>query len=144
MCALLALSGCGPTCKRDPGDPPVVYEDGKTSPSKLHYMTGSFEDRFLRFPGGRTYRLEHQLGRSPARLTTYVSFSECPLQEGDDCSCSSCGGGFSESAGNQAIIEDVNDEFILVRNDTCAEFYLRIEATSGDYDLESAPDAGAD
>jgi len=34
----------------------------------------------------------------------------------------------SPSAGNQAVIERQNAEDVQIRNDTCAEFYLRVVA----------------
>ena len=58
------------------------------------------------------------------------------------------GGGFAEGSGNEAMFEVRDDETLIVRNDTCADFYLRVVATTfGGEPAEanvdaSTPDAG--
>ena len=75
------------------------------------------------FPAGRRLALVHGLRETPIELRSYLAFKEHPFPEN--------GAGFvAESAGNQVLIEDVNDEFIRVRNDTCEHFFLRIVAST--------------
>ena len=38
-------------------------------------------------------------------------------------------GNVSEGVGNEAIIRGVTDEYVIVQNDTCALFYLRLVAS---------------
>jgi len=117
----LALSGaCSAPCSTSEDDP-VRYSKGSVSSDGTTYVTSAWEGPYLHFPGGRRYQLEHQLGKTPALVQTYLAFSENPLPSGNA----------SESAGNQAVIERVDDEIVQVRNDTCAEFYLRVVAMTG-------------
>ena len=50
------------------------------------------------------------------------------------------------SAGNQALIECVTDKYIVISNDTCAEFWVRLIAELGPASGEVPPDwsTGAD
>ena len=75
------------------------------------------------FPAGRRLALVHGLRETPIELRSYLGFKEHPFPESGE-------GFVAESAGNQVLIEDVNDEFIRVRNDTCEHFYLRIVAST--------------
>ena len=65
-------------------------------------------------------------------VDAYLSFHEQPLGER--------GGGLSASAGNQAIVERLAEDELIVKNDTCSEFYLlvRLEAS----DAAEVPQAG--
>lgn len=156
--SLLAISGCvGLECDRRQGDP-VEYRGGNTFAGGSYYETGAWDEPFLHFPSGRSYDLEHELSAAPGQLQAYLSFSECPFsrsvknagaaprceQPDDD----DTGPGIAESAGNQAIFEVVSDERVRVRNDTCAEFYLRVVATTGAQasggSVASTTDAGQD
>jgi hypothetical protein len=49
----------------------------------------------------------------------YLSFHEQPLGER--------GGGLSASAGNEAIFERLTEDELIVKNDTCSEFYLLVQ-----------------
>jgi hypothetical protein len=143
-------------CERHAGDP-LEYRGGNTSANGEYYETNSLDEPFLHFPTGRTYDLVHGLGAPPASFHAYLAFSECPLSKsvrnpGGSPSCEpvdaeSGGGGFAEGSGNEAIFEVRSDEVLTIRNDTCAEFYLRVVATTipGTSDgetSETALDAG--
>ena len=123
-----AAASCAPPCETSDTDPVRVTE-GTVDPSGSSYESAPWNGPYLHFPGGRRYRLEHHLGRTPVLVQTYLSFSEEPMS----------GGNAAESAGNQAVIEAVDDEIILVHNDTCAEFWLRVVALAGP---PSSSDAG--
>lgn len=125
----LAASSCSPPCSSADTDPVRVTERSPTSTDTVYEST-PWDGTYLHFPGGRRYQLEHGLGVRPHVVVTYLAFYEKPLP----------GGNVAESAGNQAVIEVVDDEIIQVRNDTCAEFWLRVVAMTGD---ATASDAGA-
>lgn len=97
--------------------PPTTFLGG-CNPDQRTYQTGDFDEPYLYFPGGSALRLKHYLGAVPVEYSTYLAFSEYPLRDGNT----------SESAGNQAVAEDIDSQFIQIRNDTCAEFWLRLVA----------------
>jgi len=119
-----AVTACSPPCETADTDP-VRFTGGNVNPSGTVYESSAFGGPYLHFPGGRRYQLEHHLKRTPVYVGTYLSFDES-------------GGSFSESAGNQTVIDFVNDEIIEVRNDTCAEFWLRVMAFASDDPLSDA------
>ena len=129
--ALVSGGACSPPCNTAESDP-VRHSGGSVSDGTT-YATSPWEGPYLHFPPGRRFQLEHHLGVAPPVVLTYLAFDERPLP----------GGNTSESAGNQAVIELVDDEIIQVRNDTCAEFWLRVVAMTGPGALPPA-DAGAD
>lgn len=120
FCSLLA-SGCAHDCKTDDADDPVRY-DGGTNAADV-YETSGWDGPFLHFPPGRRYVLLHGLGQTPADVAVYLSFSSRGLDP-------DAGTNMAPSAGNQAVIESVTASEIRVRNDSCAEFYLRVVASS--------------
>jgi hypothetical protein len=147
---LLLTSAClEPQCDRHNGAP-VEYRGGNTLGDGQYYETGSLEDPFLYFPAGRSYELVHGLRQAPSEMHAYLAFAECPLSKSvrtpgrkprcEPVDAESGGGGFSESAGNETLFEVRDDRVILVRNDTCAEFYLRVVATTSP--TAAASDAG--
>ncbi|MCH2109184.1 MAG: hypothetical protein MK135_07640 [Polyangiaceae bacterium] len=108
------------------------YTGGTVLPSGYTYESSAVDAPLLHFPAGRVYEFEHGLGARPVTINTYVSFCEQlgRCAEND----LTAPGNIAESAGNQAVIEEWNDEFIRIRNDTCAEFYVRLVAA-----LDPAP-----
>jgi hypothetical protein len=143
-------------CDRHSGDP-LVYRGGNTSENGEYYETNALDEPFLHFPTGRSYELVHGLGSRPAAFHAYLAFAECPLSKsvrnpGGTPSCEaidaeSGGSGFAEGSGNEAIFQVRDDDVLVVRNDTCAEFYLRVVATTipgaGEDEMsETARDAG--
>jgi len=110
--AALACAGCG--CGKEYGDP-VVWLDGNTVGNQ--YESSPMAGPWLDFPGGRRYRLVHDLGRVPTEVTAYLSF------EANDPA------NFTTSAGNSALFEQVTDGYVDVHNDGCPDFYLRVVAS---------------
>ena len=131
----LGLSGlstaCSPPCDTADSDKTVTYSKGTVDPSETVYESSPWNGPYLHFPAGRRFSLEHHLKKTPSLVNTYLAFDERPLP----------GGNTSESAGNQAVIERVDDQVIVVRNDTCAEFWLRVVAIASP---GGPSDAGAD
>lgn len=92
----------------------------------------------LHFPSGRTYDLEHHLGVCPSAILPYISFVPRPITG----EAPSRVDNIALAAGNEALIEWCDDEIIRLRNDTCAEFFLRvvaIAAVGGDGGAGGAP-----
>jgi hypothetical protein len=130
LLALFGAAGCGPTCDTS-GQAPIRYTGGITRGT--FYMTTDWEGPWLYFPPGRTYDLVHGL-KNVATTEAFVAFSATPLPTNHDED-----GNMSESPGNQTVFEQVNDDFIRVRNDTCSDFYLLVTAQG-----MAASDAGLD
>jgi hypothetical protein len=122
--ALLTSIGCvGSRCDRE-GQAPQRFEGGRTNSDGSFYESSGLEGPFLFFPSGRTYHLVHGLSEAPAEFNVFLSFAEHPLETG---------AGIAPSAGNQSIIEDVNDQYIELRNDTCAEVFVRLTARTAPF-----------
>ena len=115
--------GCETSCDDggESDDPPVAYDGGSTNAALTYYESDAWDGPYVRFPPQRTFDFHHGLGRRPGAVLTYVGFSSSPLgMDGN--------GNISEAAGNEVIIEWVDDEIVRVRNDTCETFYLRVVA----------------
>ncbi len=116
------LSACGDCDTR--GQTPIEYTGGN-NPTATTYETGGIFGEYLHFPAGRRFDLMHNLGVTPGQWETYVTFQRLPGQSSDDNT-----GNIAESAGNQAVVECADEQRLRVRNDTCAEFYLRVFITA--------------
>jgi hypothetical protein len=128
---LPCLVACTSSCPRETEDAARRYTDGTTSPDGTFYETNAWDGSFVAFPAGRRLALVHGLQQMPIELTSYLAFKSRPLPRG--------GKGFvAESAGNQVLIEGVDEEVIRVRNDTCEDFFLRLVAST----LPAADGAG--
>ena len=112
----LWTTGCGTTCDREDAEQ-IRFEGGSVNASATVYETSGWQGPLLHFPTGRRFVLVHKLRARPELVETYVAFEERPEN-------------LSESAGNQAVIETVDEDVVVVRNDTCAEFFLRVVATA--------------
>lgn len=122
LLALLAtLSGCSEldNCP-DAGDPieiPRRAED--TDP--LFYESAPWGGELTAFPSDTDMHFIHDLGHTPTVVKTYLAFSKSGTSQGD----------VTENAGNQARIQCVDAERIVVTNDTCEEdFFIRVVAIS--------------
>jgi hypothetical protein len=113
------LLGCDTSCDKENEDVARDYTGGTISASCTRYETGSFDDLYLDFPPGRRLAIHHGLGQTPSVVQSYLGFVKDPLPDAGN-------GNTAESAGNQVIIERMDDEFVQVRNDTCEEFFLRV------------------
>ena len=137
---------CGtPGCDiRDETHPPTVYEDGITRNG--FYATTSSHGDLLYFPGGKRYDLVHHLGFEPMMLQLFWSFKEGGIGtyvQTDDK------GSLSPGAGNSALIQLKNDQFIRVKNDSCVEYWLLVTAAGDPREIHdggtgTVGDAGTD
>ncbi|SRR5690606_4515324 len=118
------LSACG-TCDTR-GQQPIEYRGGKPhlDGETPWYETSEAGGEYLHFPAGRRFDLMHGLGRPPEKFTSYVSFERVP-GTGDDSGEENTGN-FAEASGNIVVYECLDENRVRVRNDTCAEFYLRV------------------
>lgn len=126
LCCCLAMAdgllGCDTSCDKENEAEPRLYEGGVRSPTCTSYQTNAFDQEYLDFPAGRRWAIRHGLGdlrEKVWQVKSYVAFVEAGLPEGKV-------GNTAESAGNQVIIQSVDDEFVVVRNDTCEHFWLRL------------------
>lgn len=74
---------------------------------------GWLGDPWLRYSGQATLIMEHELGHEPSTVFVYLSFEED-------------GSGAALTAGDTARIVSVDDRFVTIRNDTNADFFLRL------------------
>jgi hypothetical protein len=123
LAALLVIApalawACSTPCETTESDPAIEFHGGNHV-SDTMYETSAWDQAFLHFPPGRRFKLFHGLA-APPTVESYVAFTERPLATENNV---------SESAGNQVLIEAANAEYVQVRNDTCAEYYLRVVAT---------------
>ncbi len=128
-------TGCGPTCDTS-GHDPVVYKDG-LNPGPDSYESNDPNGTWLHFPPGRRYRFMHGLGTANLEVTPYLAFDAHPLHADGGV------GNTSPGAGNAVVIEAVNADYVQLRNDTCAEYWLWVVVRSLD-GTGSVVDAGAD
>ena len=117
------LVACSSSCPRETDENARSYTGGTTSPDGTFYETNAWDASFVDFPAGRRLALVHGLRETPIELRSYLAFKARALPKD--------GNGFvAESAGNQVLIEGVDDEVVRVRNDTCEHFYLRLVAST--------------
>jgi hypothetical protein len=104
---------CGSSCHTSPEDNPEETFTGGTVAAGV-YTSSPWQSGYLPYPGGKRYAFEHQLGAVPAAVQVYFAFNPAPTEE-------------SPCAGNSCVFS-VDDKFIHLRNDTCAEFWVRVAA----------------
>ena len=132
---VIAQPGCSGTCSTS-GQNAIEYTGGdRVGPS---YETTPVDGTWLDFPAGRRYKLMHHFGTTRYRYSGYLAFDPHPVPQYEGGV-----GNFSQAAGNELIYENPNPDFLQVRNDTCAEYYLRVVVTLDD-PSSVATDAGAD
>jgi hypothetical protein len=127
--AVLLMSGvfgCQPDCGEKQE---ITYDQGITNEAKTEYQTTPFNGPLLHFPPQRIYRLKHGLRAEPTHVDVNLSFAES-------------GGNLAPSSGNQSLWHVHDEGIIWVKNDSCAEFYVHVFAST---DLPADPaDAGSD
>ncbi len=110
-----ALLGCGAACDTsDDANLPDRYTGGTTTDGT--YESSPWKTGLLPFPGGKQYQLVHHLGFTPALVEIFLAFS-------------ADGERVAPCAGNSCLARCVDDEMIWIKNDTCAEYWIRVVAT---------------
>jgi len=116
----ISAVGCSSTCDTGGSSQDTVrFTGGHTDLTLSRYESNGFDEPFLVFPPGRRYEFPHGLGQVPTQLGIFLAFREEPLKYNSS---------FSLAAGNEALIEAVDANVIRIRNDTCADFYVRVDA----------------
>jgi hypothetical protein len=132
LAVALLSQGCSTSCEVGEG-PPVAFHGGEVDAAGTFYQTSSWEGPLLYFPSDRRFEIFHGLGTKDLAITLALSFDEHGSPEDH---------GVAPSSGNQAVIEGVDDQRILVHNDVCSQFYLRLTAQAPA--RAGGSDAGAD
>lgn len=109
-------SALGPCDRSDDGNPPDPYYDGTTVEG--FYMSSEWTGPFLPFPGGKRYRFFHGLGATPMEMACWTSFNSTGIENGS----------IAPPAGNMCVVQEINDEYIQIKNDTCSEMYVMVTA----------------
>ena len=127
--AMLALlsAGCG-SCETG-GQAAIEYRGGHNNiipdedpPAVRWYETSAPFGEYLHFPAGRRFDLIHALDAPPHDVQAFLSFERIPGEASKDDNT----GNFAQAAGNQFVVECIDEERVRVRNDTCADGYLRV------------------
>ncbi|MFT5355684.1 MAG: hypothetical protein ACI9KE_002903 [Polyangiales bacterium] len=110
---LVACNAAGAQAPVDVDPPCASVEDGVWESNPWTSVDPTCG--YLEYAGETTYRIAHDLGRVPRSVDLYVSFS-------------AAGDSVAPPAGDMARIQEVSDTHIEVRNQTDAEFFLRVVA----------------
>ena len=99
------------------------YTGGQTiqTDTLIRYETSPDAGPFLPFQGGAALHLRHEMGVRPQTIQIYLSFNQYPFQEN--------AGGYSQAAGNQAIVLGADEQEVLVKNDSCSAYWIRVVLT---------------
>jgi hypothetical protein len=125
--------GCGPACAPQTRS----FEGGRLERrgDAIFYESSPPSGPFLPFDGGTYLHVKHGFGTRPHTVQIYLSFSEYPESAG--------GGGAAPSAGNQTVIQSWTDREIQIRNDSCANYWIRVVATGWGASADPPADGGA-
>ncbi|WP_437609546.1 hypothetical protein WMF20_00085 [Sorangium sp. So ce834] len=131
--AAALVAGCAPSrCDRsESANPPVEFTEA--TPAGGIYETSAPDGELLYFPGGMRYALKHGLGARPRWWQVYLSFESDGTRRG---------GTLAHAAGNQAEVTCADDEHLIVMNDSCSEYWLRVVVGGADGADEGAASAG--
>ena len=120
VCGLVVgVGGCsalGPCDRSDGANPADPYREGTVEDG--WYMSSAWTGSWLPFPGGQRYALYHGLGCVPRAIECWVSFSGGGTGEGS----------MAPAAGNMCLVQDVDGEKVVVKNDTCSDMNVLIVA----------------
>jgi hypothetical protein len=127
-------SACQTSCASS-NQQPIDYVDGKTHTegSLRIYETTPLNGEWLHFPSNRRFRFEHNLHTTSYTPVIYVAFGSHPIPTDMDAS-----GDVAVATGDVAIIEQINPDSLMIRNDTCSEQYLYVKIIAPNV----TPDAG--
>ena len=118
---------CSPACDTsDEANSPTVHEGGTTVNG--FYSSSSAHGPLLPFPGGKRYDVYHHLGFEPIQVQLYWSFAEAGIGSDVQTLDKST---LTPAAGNSALIQLKNDQYVRVKNDSCVDYWLLVVA-SGD------------
>ncbi len=116
--ALPSCTGAAACDTSDGNNPAIPFQSGFVADGM--YCTSTAHGPFLDFPGGRRYDVYHHLGFDPLVVQMYWSFAENGI--GTDAEADT----MTPANGNSAEIQLTNDQFIRIKNDSCAGFWVRV------------------
>jgi hypothetical protein len=93
---------------------------------------GGIEARFTHFPANRIITFHVGLAGYPTTITPTLSF-----RAGGDATVAPC-------AGNQCLIRKRSKDAIVLRNDTCSEFYVWLTASTSATPFQPVSDGSED
>jgi hypothetical protein len=123
LAALVTSSGCSELNNCAEGSDVVIeVEGGTTYPESLVFESAPADGPLEPFPAKRKLRFAHNLGITPFLTQPSLSFARYGTHGGED-------GSISLPAGNSTLLDCVDSQVIVLRNDTCEEgFYVRVVA----------------
>jgi hypothetical protein len=132
--ALAASSlGCSSTstCSRDEDN--IKVENGLLNEDETMYVSSdpSAGQPFIYFPANRTITFYPHLHAEPT-VNIYLAFSEDPSAT------------LAPAAGNMGLITSESQDAIVVKNDTCSEFWIWLTATASKTPFHRLVDGGID
>jgi hypothetical protein len=121
LVSLLAACGCSSLDNCPEAQPAREITTGKTDKATLVYESAP-ANALDEFPAKTQLWFKHDLGVKPLIPKVYLSFSAIGTNDKG-------GGSITESAGNQALIDCYDANYIVVRNDTCEpDFHILVVA----------------
>lgn len=125
MVIAAATAGCetfgSRTCDRSAEGNPVIDYTGGTAEDGV-YMSSPWGGELIYFPGGMHLQLEHGLGATPKWVNEYLSFDRYGTTDG---------GSLAQAAGNQVLVTDMNNQAIVLVNDSCVDYWILVTAGTG-------------
>lgn len=123
LAPLLAPLGCSDLANCPEGRDPISIETGTTDPTALTYDSAAW-DSLDAFPAMTEVIFRHGLGITPGSVQTFLAFTPNGTN-------GKAAGSVAETAGNQALIECVDSQVIVLKNDTCEQgFFVRVFAVA--------------
>lgn len=134
LAVLVATSGCSELNNCVEGsDEVIIVEGGTTYPDSLFYESAPTDGPLARFPAKRPVQFKHGLGITPIEWEAELSFAGHGTNGAG-------GGSISKSAGNSTLLDCMDSDVIVLRNDTCEDdFFVRViveavpEGPTGDH-----------
>lgn len=119
----VVLGGCGALDNCPDGQSePIVITGRPSDPVEKSFESAPWGGTLDSFPAKTALAFEHELGFTPLHVEPYLSFKKEGTHDAD-------GGSVALSAGNQSLIDCVDSNVIVVRNDTCENgFFIRVTA----------------
>jgi hypothetical protein len=121
---VLLVGGCSELDNCPNAQADVVATSGTTTrtstPELSSYESSAPDGPLLPFPAKTRLRLQHDLGFTPLYVHSSLSF---------DPNGTAGAGSITAGSGNPALIDCKDDHSILVRNDTCEDFYIYVTAS---------------
>lgn len=121
LVSVLGACGCSSLDNCPDGQPAREITTGKTDKAALVYESAA-ANALDAFPAKTQLWFKHDLGVKPLPPKVYLSFSANGTNDKG-------AGSIAETAGNQALIDCYDANYIVVRNDTCErDFHILVVA----------------